>query len=830
MAIITSGGDLSRTELQIDADTRDITLTLAGGLSADGVTLQAVYSYLKKVWRVQDFTVGATSSTGDVITLDTAAGGGGEEILPGMTVTTSGGTGTFNNGGFATVESISGTSLTLTTGDVNAAFTGAETLTFVNHLIEYPFPLVAITPEQFEFSFDWTPANPATRKLIRTAGWREITTTGSVLAEYVGVISLGTVDGKAITNITATDIDFGNTGTNPDRITSQGQDFSIFQVGDTITVSGSGATPSNDGTYVITAVNTTGADYIEVKDYISDSATTFTTEAAGASITIGGGDTVYYAFRPSLRKAGLVVTATNTITGAAGDFDSFSNGDIIVISGTSGGTNDGQFTIATAASDNIVLSGTPLTNTTETGIVSIRNINYGTTADFTYAGPVNEAIQTFDGTTDNRTNEIALFLREEGKTFGKSDTVAIGIVSGGTVNYQVYRFPLAEVRDLDYTISDKVIEAADGANEKYDIAAGNGPEINYLAADVSSATLYSGGTDLNTSRNFGVTISAENGTGAGNLTLNELYSWVKYRLRQSINIDDEGADSITQIGKTSDEMLTFVGSTLQTLLVEHADGATNDAGVAIINFSSGDIGNLAFRYTSGGGSLEVFPTLSSGTISFNDNMIGDSNPSFTVYYEYTRQFTVAAISITSASGQTATITNGGTDTMPLVTVGDYIDLSGFTNEGNNGIWEVTGSVITSAFGSSSFAATKLDDANPNGAVSNEAPGGLSDNFRFNPVNSPDAIILVQANLSEIRGEGAADVNASGFAFDYRFTQDLSPNSSNTQENREADTPVQAVIRSVGLDKAQWVSTPFTINAGGGNNITVVAPLERNYAA
>lgn len=830
MAIITAGNSLTRTEMQIDAATRDISLTLAGGLSPDGVTLQAMYSYLKKVWRVQDFTIGVTSGaqSSTTLELDAAAGPGSEEILKGMTVIVASGSGVLAAG--TEVASVSGTTVTLNQG-IDTAFTGTDTVTFVNHLIEYPFPLVAITPEQFEFSFDWTPDSAATRKLIRTAGWREITTSGNILAEYVGVISLGTVDGKAVTNITATDISFSGA-----NITSTAENFGVFTSGDTITVSGSGATPSNDGTYVVTSVTTDGAggsaDVLTVKDYISDTATVFTAETAGPSITIGGGDTVYYAFRPSLRKAGLLITGTNTIGGAPGDFDNFSNGDVIKVSGTSGGTNDGEFTVQTASTNSLVLVGTPLTNTTESGVVTVRNINYGTTANFTYAGPVNEAIQTFDGTTDNRTDELSLFIREEGKTFGKSDTVSIGIASGGTVNYQVFRFPLAEVKDLDYTISDKDIEAADGAGEKYDTAAGNGPEINYLAADVSSATLYSGGTDLNVSRNFGATIDASNGTGSGSLTLNEIYSWVKYRLRRSTNIDDEGADSVSQIGLTSDEMLTFVGSTLQTLLIEHADGATVPAGVAIINFAAGDIGNLAFRYTSGGGTLETFPKIASGKITFNDNLIDDAAPSFTVYYEYTRQFSVTTLSISAPSGQSATIGDGGTNNMPTVTVGDYLDFSGFGNAGNNGVWEVTGSVVPGSASNTtaSFAATKLDDATPNGAISAQAQTSGTNNFRFNPVNSPDAIIVTQATGSvELKGQDAADINSSGFIFDYKFTGDTTPGSANGEENRIPDTPVNTVIRAVGTDKAQWTSTPFVINEGNSNNIQVVAPLERNYA-
>jgi hypothetical protein len=61
-------------------------------------------------------------------------------------------------------------------------------------LIPFPFPLVAITPEQFEWVADWEPADDATRRFIRTAGWTEVQTGGAVKREYLGVVSLGNID------------------------------------------------------------------------------------------------------------------------------------------------------------------------------------------------------------------------------------------------------------------------------------------------------------------------------------------------------------------------------------------------------------------------------------------------------------------------------------------------------------------------------------------------------------------------------------------------------------------------------------------------------------
>lgn len=59
--------------------------------------------------------------------------------------------------------------------------------------IKFPFPMEAITPEQFEFINGWKPLNDTTRNLIRTAGWAEKNSSGVVLRKYMGVVSLGSI-------------------------------------------------------------------------------------------------------------------------------------------------------------------------------------------------------------------------------------------------------------------------------------------------------------------------------------------------------------------------------------------------------------------------------------------------------------------------------------------------------------------------------------------------------------------------------------------------------------------------------------------------------------
>lgn len=60
-------------------------------------------------------------------------------------------------------------------------------------LIKYPFPMEAITPEQFEFINGWAPKDDTTRKLIRSAGWSEKSALGVVKRKYMGVVSLGSI-------------------------------------------------------------------------------------------------------------------------------------------------------------------------------------------------------------------------------------------------------------------------------------------------------------------------------------------------------------------------------------------------------------------------------------------------------------------------------------------------------------------------------------------------------------------------------------------------------------------------------------------------------------
>lgn len=62
-----------------------------------------------------------------------------------------------------------------------------------NTLIRYPFPMIAITSEQFEFINGWKPADATTISLIRSAGFAVKNNDGSSAEEYAGLITLGSL-------------------------------------------------------------------------------------------------------------------------------------------------------------------------------------------------------------------------------------------------------------------------------------------------------------------------------------------------------------------------------------------------------------------------------------------------------------------------------------------------------------------------------------------------------------------------------------------------------------------------------------------------------------
>ena len=156
--------------------------------------------------------------------------------------------------------------------------------------IKYPFPMEAITPEQFEFINDWVPANDATRKLIRTAGWAERTAAGAIEREYIGVVSLGSIG--------ATDQPYYEFINN--SVSVGAQDFTY-------------AGPVNEGVQVFGDATNGNFDYRETADvfniFCREAGKTY---AASSSTAVGATTLTYITYRfPLSNGTDLNISATD---------------------------------------------------------------------------------------------------------------------------------------------------------------------------------------------------------------------------------------------------------------------------------------------------------------------------------------------------------------------------------------------------------------------------------------------------------------------------------------------------------------------------------------
>lgn len=63
-----------------------------------------------------------------------------------------------------------------------------------SELIKFPFPILSITPNQFEIQEDWDFSGSATRDLVRDGGYALRAAAGNIEEEYMNITTLGTFD------------------------------------------------------------------------------------------------------------------------------------------------------------------------------------------------------------------------------------------------------------------------------------------------------------------------------------------------------------------------------------------------------------------------------------------------------------------------------------------------------------------------------------------------------------------------------------------------------------------------------------------------------------
>jgi hypothetical protein len=783
-----------------DTDARDVYLLEEGLLSGDGVTLQALYSFMKVEWKadpdlikhpfpmiaitpeqfefIDDWNPFDAPVLGPYTTVtegwDHVDGGGGNDIIRDQNATED----SWVINGFRVGDTI--------------VFKNAEQAgNNGNHVI---LAISGASDEDAEIAtgslVSGTDDNTGTvngairsRKLIRTGGWSEVTETGSILdRQYSGVISLGSFEDVADTAYFFQGTDNTDTGAATDM------DF-----------------PD--------AVNEAVLVFDEVGDL--------------------SGDTPSYA-------------TTSTITRVTGDFivDGFIVGGQITIRGST--SNNGTFVLTGVAATTLTLSGTPLTV---------------------------EAWGTSVIAWDNRNSfDLRLRIRDadaNGKTFDSSDLVGIGVSGAAGMDNKVFRFPLANATDLKIAATDATIDGSspytamtiryfdqafnrevDSATNRdfgivIDVGTHSGVDGSFTAAGTVLTSAEGGivddgryeggtlriheGTDENTVFTIdtgaaaitATTITITGGTFTATesnisftaqratpvvATIEEIYEFVQRQLRLDSDIDI--TDQVV-VGRTADEMLTFVGDALRCGEQIPNNPQGGGSGVIIEGFDSNDTNDLSFFDNTG--VSRTFPFVAAGTINFNLNLQNDTGPAeYFMFFEYTERFTNTGFGLSSVSADTATLDSSTTDLVAELADGDYIRLGGFTNPTNNGIFVLTGTPA----GAGPWTATvrKVD-----GETLVTESAGPSVSLDKNPIDSPDAIIVNDNSATPI--EGTIGGPSVGFDFDY---------DNNVQGGRTAATDANIAIRALGEDVAAFVEVFGTITRATGLSFSLVAPLERNF--
>lgn len=509
------------------------------------------------------------------------------------------------------------------------------------------------------------------------------------------------------------------------------------------------------------------------------------------------------------------------------------------------------------------------------GVVSLGNIDFtsktvgdkayyafasdATRTEFTYAGPVDEAVQTYgdasNGNFDKRSEVFTVYIRQQGKTYDSTTTTEIGV---STLTYITYRFPLAEGTDLNigetdgniatlspYTqINVKYFDQAfsrdvDTATDRnfgivIDVGTHSGVDGSTTAAGNTLTTAEGAITGANYT---GGTLVIHEGANAGTYTISgtpsatvvtitgtfpstlsnqsftlqratpvtatkfEIYEKVQYLLRQNSDIDttDQSVN-----GYLADGLLNFVGSNLQagSFIPENPNGG--GSGVLIEGFDANDTNDLTFYDNLG--LPRTYPYVAAGTISFNSNLVTGADAKYWMYFDRTDLTSVVDAVFGSSSGATTTITSAGNN-LPVIATGAYFRVGDHSVAGNNGIYVATGTPTAG-----SLPCTKYFGVDPTDSASELIT------VAENPVESPDALIVNDNGGAPITGTiGAASVP---FDFDY---------DNNVQGGRQSGTDAPIVLKAIGLTTGQYVETTGTILRATGQSFSLVAALERNYS-
>lgn len=411
--------------------------------------------------------------------------------------------------------------------------------------------------------------------------------------------------------------------------------------------------------------------------------------------------------------------------------------------------------------------------------------------DVQLLGQVNQAVQILSdpngdglyGDGYDRTTSFTLYVREQGQVFGQASLSDIGVT---TMDSIAYRFPISTSTDLKINTVDTGIKAS-GTGFPADVAPFSTMSITYYATPQAKAGLTGG------SFNFGIVIDG------GGETLQEVYNFVQYALRQNVNIDDDAGAGVT--GKIASPLLRYVGDTLYTIPATNPDGG--GTGVFIENFDAADQNSVFF--VDNLGSERSFPFVATLTLSFNANLSGDASSEYWVYYT-----TLPVAARTGTDGNIAAAGTTFTSASASFVANDKDALISIATVGPGG-----GALVARIESVTNSTTVELDTA--------ASFVGSAENWEiFGGDWGERGAVLVDDATPVTPVAWAGAIPGASVTRSYDF-------DANTQGNRIAPAEPAVTAVAIGLNTGQYVRATGTIARSKANAIALVAPLERNYA-
>jgi len=469
------------------------------------------------------------------------------------------------------------------------------------------------------------------------------------------------------------------------------------------------------------------------------------------------------------------------------------------------------------------------------------------TTDFDKTGPVDEAVEIFNG--GDLRGYLKLYLREWERTY--SDYNLLTEQGFSALTYIAYRAPLANADDIKNTGTTQGYVDADNdpyntmdlqyyVGRLFEQAAVSGYLIGDVVRDGDTPARWArcdGDGDISSAhdgpwasfvgsasweaypgeRQIGTDYYAFNRAVqySGIATApdaDELYKFCQNELTKAedINTDLEVDSYGTVNGEVAVRLAYYVGDTLHSWPGVNFDdfdsNITNDVVLHDITVGTGASYGLDAEDVPNTSTERTYPFTAAGTMVFSSNLVDETNANtrYVMYFKNIAEQTGAGFTITGSAGANATLVGTGM----TLSVGDYFTLEGFvTNAANNGVKVATGTpTATDVDYTDALGVTQIDDS-------------LGDTVTLEeqPYDTDSAIIVEDNSSSNIDGE----VDAANIVFDFNY-------DGNIQGGRTASEDAPIVVVAQGLEDSEWIFAEFIITQATGLSFPVNAPDERTY--